>query len=155
MPTPIQYPLINGVRHGYSSIEIKINNQIYTAFKSINYSRKRSRTMLRGNSPDPLGKTRGTNEYSSDCEMALAEFNLMLSLLGPGYGDVIFQVTATYTESGFDTISDVLIGCTVDSTDVSQSEGTDPLYRKFDLLPLKILFNGVDDLQTPLTGVQT
>lgn len=155
MTTPIAYPLINGVRHSFSSIELKLNGQIFLGFRSINYSRTRSRSFARGNSPDPLGKTRGENEYSADCEVYLAEWNLFQSQLGAGYGDVFFQVLVTYTENGFDSIQDVLNGCTMDSTEASNSQGPDPLVRKFNLSPVKILFNGIDDLATPLVGVQT
>lgn len=155
MTTPIQYPLINGTRHSFASIELKLNGQIFIGFKSLNYTRTRSRTVVRGNSPDPLGKTMGENDYSADAEVYLAEWNLFQDLLGKGYGDVFFQVLATYSANGFDTIQDVINGCTLDSTEVSQSQGPDPLVRKFTLSPLKILFNGIDDLTTPLVGVQT
>ena len=158
MTAPIQYPLINGVRHSFSSIELKIAGQIFTGFKSANYSRKRSRTMVRGNHPDPLGKTRGTNEYSADVEMFLAEFNLLqatIQAVTAGYGDVFFTVTVTYSENGFDTLVDEITGCTLDSTDASNSQGTDPTVRKFELNPIKIKFNGLDDCAVPLTGVVT
>ncbi len=154
MSTPIQYPLTNGVRHAFSSIELKINGLIFVGFKSINYTRTRSRGLARGNNPDPLGKTRGTNEYKADCEMFLAEFNLLQSTLGAGYGDVSFPILVTYTENGFDTITDTILNCTVDSTDASNSEGSDPTVRKFELNPTKILFNGIDDLAVPQGGVQ-
>lgn len=152
--TPIQYPLINGVRHSFSSIEFRLAGQIFVGFKSINYARKRSRTMVYGNHPDPLGKTRGKNEYSGDVELYLAEWNAFQAQLGAGYGDVPFVVICTYTENGFDTIADEIRGCTMDSTEAAGSDSTDPLTRKFDLAPLKILFNGIDDLATPLTGAQ-
>lgn len=157
-PAPIPYPLINGVRHSFSSIELKLGTNIFVGFKSINYSRKRTRTIVRGKSPDPLGKTRGTNEYTADCEIYLAEWNALLAQLqaiAPGYGDVLFTVLVTYSENGFDTIQDTINGCSIDTTEASQAEGPDPLVRKVELNPLKILFNGVDDLATPLTGVQT
>lgn len=152
--TPISFPLVNGARHSFSSIELKINGQIFVGFKSINYSRTRSRTMVYGNSPDPLGKTRGTNEYKADCELYLAEFNAFKESLGAGYGDIAFDINVTYTENGFDTISDVIRGCTLDTTDSSNSQGNDPLVRKMELNPIKILFNGKDDLATPLTSPQ-
>lgn len=155
MTTPIQYPLINGVRHSFASIELKLNNLIFIGFKSINYNRTRNRAFVRGNHPDPIGKTRGENEYKADTELYLAEFNMFQAELGPGYGDVFFQILVTYSENGFDTIQDVINGCTLDTTDVSQSQGSDPLVRKFDLNPLKILFNGVDDLLSPLVGIAT
>lgn len=151
----ISYPVINGQRHSFASIELKIGSLIFLGFKSINYSRTRTRALVRGNSPDPLGKTRGENEYSADCEMYLAEWNLLMSTLGKGYGDATFSVNVTYSENGFDTITDNLLGCTIDSTEASQSQGSDPLTRKFNLAPLKILFGQTEDLAIPLVGVQT
>jgi hypothetical protein len=154
MSTPIPYAIVNGVRHDCSSIELKVNGTVYIGFKSIKYSRKRNRTMVRGNHPDPIGKTRGTNDFDATCELYLAEFNALQADLGPGYGDVFFQVLVTYTEAGFDSIQDVLNGCTLDSTeDAGGDGGPDPLTRKFSLSPIKILFNGIDDLATPLVGV--
>lgn len=155
MATPIPYPLINGTRHSFSSIELKLNGNIFIGFKSINYSRSRSRTAVYGNSPDPIGKTRGTNEYTADVELYLAEWNQFMESIGEGYGDVFFQVLVTYSENGFDTIQDTINGCTIDGLEVSQSQGSDPLVRKFEMSPLKILFNGKDDLAVPLVGPAT
>jgi hypothetical protein len=150
MASTLAYPLINGVRHGFSSIELKMNGLIFVGFKSINYSRTRSRGLVKGNSPDPIAKTRGENEYKADCEIYLAEWNLFQAQLGDGYGDKPFTVLVTYGENGFDTIVDELLGCNVDSLDASNGQGSDPLVRKIDLGPLKILFNGKDDLEFPL-----
>jgi hypothetical protein len=155
MPPPIQYPLINGNRHDFSSIELKLQGNVFIGFKAIDYSRTRERGMVPGNHPDPLGKTRGKNTYKATVELYIAEWNAFQAQLGDGYGDVFFQVLVTYSENGFDTIQDVINGCTMDSTEASGSSGTDPLTRKFELNPLKILFNGIDDLATPLVGVQT
>ena len=155
MTTPIQYPLINGVRHSFASVELKLKNQIFIGFKSINYTRTRSRAFVRGNHPDPLGKTQGENEYSADCELYLAEWNLFQEQLGEGYGDILFQVLVTYSSNGFDTIQDVINGASVDSLEASNAQGPDPTVRKFDMNPLKILFNGVDDVAVPLVGVGT
>jgi hypothetical protein len=152
MTTPLAYPFINGVKHSLNSVELKIAGRIYIGFKTINYTRKRNRALVRGNSPDPLAKTIGENEYSADCELYLAEFNLLQSDLGAGYGDIQFPVYATWTQNGFDTITDILLGCNLDSTESNNSQGPDPTVRKFDLSPIKILYNGVDDLAVPLVA---
>jgi hypothetical protein len=164
MPSQLSYPLINGVRHDFSSIELKLAGQIFIGFRAINYNRVRTRVMVRGNSPDPIAKTEGTNEYTADAEIYLAEWNLFQDTLiqaasaagldngGSGYGDVLFQVVVTYTSPGFDTIVDVLDGCSLDSMEVTQSQSADPLVRKFNLSPLKITYNTQDDLGTPLIG---
>ncbi len=157
--SPLAYQLLNGVRHGWSSVEAKFGapvNQVNIAFKSLNYKRTRTREMLRGNHPDPLGKTRGTNEYTADCEMPLAEANLLISQLQAsvggvgGWGDVFFDLVVSYTENGFDTITHTIKGCTLDEVDASMSEGAGPLMRKFVLNPLKILDALGDDLAVPL-----
>jgi len=156
MTSPIQYPFVNGTRHSFASIELKLANQIFIGFKSINYNRTRDRAEVRGNSPDPLGKTIGENKYTADCEIYLAEWNQFQALLeeqGTGYGDQFFTVLVTYSANGFDTIQDEIIGCTMDSTDASNGQGSDPTVRKFDMSPLKIKFNGIDDLASPLVGV--
>jgi hypothetical protein len=155
MATNIVYPLVNGVRHSFASIELKVAGQLFVGFKEINYSRTRTRAEVRGNHPDPLGKTIGENVYTADATFFLAEFNLLVALLGAGYGDSFFTITVTYSANGFDTIQDVITGATIDTTEASNAQGPDPTARKVDLKPLKILFNGLDDLSGPLTGVPT
>lgn len=149
----LQYPLINGVAHSFASIEVQAGVLRFSAFKSINYSRTRTRGMLEGPHPDPMAKTRGTNAYKGDAELYLEQWrDFILSVGGEGYGDIPFQIVVNYSDFGVSTITDVLLGCTIDSTEASQSRGNDPLVRKVELSPLKILFNGTDDSLVPLVG---
>jgi hypothetical protein len=148
--TPIQYPLINGSLYSYSSIEWKLAGLIFRGFKSIDFSRKRDRPKVYGNSPDPLGKVVGRNEYEASGELYLAEFNNFVSQLGSGYGDVYFQSYITFQQQNFPTTQVQIIGCTLDEVTASFTAGTDALSMKFSLNPLKILWNGVDDLAIPL-----
>lgn len=154
----IQYPIVNGVRHSFTSIEFRATTgenfgQVYF-IKSINYERKRSRGTVRGNHPDPLGKTRGENEYTGDLELYLAEWQDFVTevLGGAGYGDKFFNLVVTYNETGFDPIVDEIVGCTWDASSAQNSQGTDPTVRKVDLNPIKIRFNGIDDLEIPLAA---
>ena len=155
MTTPIQYPLLNGRRHSFCSVELKLNNVIFKGFKKIDYKRTRERTDVYGNHPDPLGKTHGTNKYEASCELYLAEWNLFQATLGAGYGDVPFQIDVTYTENGFDMIHDTLMGCTLDSSEATNAQGNEGTSRPIELHPVKILFNGLDDVDQPLSGVTT
>ncbi|SRR5258708_6399111 len=158
--TPISYPLINGFRHQFSSVELKFQveggQKVQIFMKSLNYSRKRNRGLVRGNHPDPVAKTRGENEYSADCELFLSEWLLLKRTLsgsgGGGYGDVFFTAMVTYGENGFDTFTDQIQGCTMDGVESSMSQGSDPLVRKFDLAPLKIIFDDEDDLEFSLSA---
>jgi hypothetical protein len=158
--TTAAFPLINGVRHSWASVEANVAGQIYY-LTSINYSRKRTRNMVMVNHPDPVGKTMGNNEYSADGEFLLVESNNLQSALvaqslqnggNGGYGNVYFTIVVSFTENGLDTVTDTIIGCTLDSTESSNSQGNDPTKRKHEFNPVKILFNGVDDLDVPLTA---
>lgn len=156
MADALVYPLIRGTRHGFSSITLIFalddGKKIQMFCKSINYGRTRSRGMVRGNHPDPIAKTRGENEYKASVEIALAEYRLLVAEIGPGYGDKVFTTQVTYGESGFETVTDEILGCTIDDDDASNSQGPDPLMRKLDLAPLKILMGGVDDLEVPMVS---
>lgn len=154
--TPIQYPLVNGSAFSYSSIEWNLGGQIFRGFKSINYSRKRDRPKQWGNSPDPLFKVVGKNDYTADGELYLAEFNNFVTSLGQGYGDKFFTTYVTFQQQNFPVAQVQILGCTLDEVTASFSEGTDALSMKFVLNPLKIYLtiNGVtyDDLAVPLVS---
>ena len=154
MADQLIYPLVRGFRHGFASITLKFQldggKTVQMFCKSINYGRTRSRGLVRGNHPDPIAKTRGENEYKASVEIALAEYRLLVAEIGPGYGDKIFDTIVTYGENGFETVTDEIHGCTIDDDDASNSQGPDPLMRKLDLAPLKILMAGVDDLEIPM-----
>ena len=152
MTTPIAFPLVNGVRHAFASIKLQIGNTKFVGFKAINYNMSKSREMARGNHPDPLGKTRGDNDYKCDCEIYLAEFNLFIASLGPGWGQIFFTILVSYSENGFDVTQDQILGCTIDEVDASQSQGPAALTRKLTFNPLKILYNGVDSEPNPLVA---
>lgn len=170
MAVAIPYPLINGTRQDFNNVELKMAGLIFVGFKSITYKRSRKRDMPRGNSPDPLGKTIGENEYTGECEIYLAEWKVFKDALkslavlqgvpsavapGSGYGDVLFPIYVTKGSSLFDTQMDTLLGCSVDETDSNNSRSPDALTIKINLSPIKILFDGDDDLGTTLVAPPT
>lgn len=160
MPSQVPFPLVNGERHSWASVEVNAAGTLFYC-TGVNWSRKRTRTMVRVNHPDPIAKTRGNNEYSGDIEMLVAEANLFQATLinlanqqglNGGYGDVFFTVLVNYTEVSLDTVTVQLLGCTMDSWEQSNSESTEGSKVKMELAPLKILVNGQDDLPNPLTA---
>jgi hypothetical protein len=155
--TPIQVPLINGVVYSFAHITMQIAGLEFTGgFKSIKYARKRNREMVYSNSPDPVGKTLGQNEYSASVEVYFAWWLAVLKTieanLGPGYGDQSFPTYVRYANNGFDPCVDEILNCNFDTTDADNQAGTTALTRMIDLSPTKILFNGVDDLANPLVA---
>lgn len=158
MPSQVPFPYVNGYRHSWSSIEINLAGSIFYGI-AVNWGRKRTRTQVRVNHPDPTAKTRGNNEYTGDVELLLAEANLFQAQLintanqqglNGGWGDVFFDVLVAFTEVGLDTVTIQLRGCTADSWEQSNAESTEGSKVKIELSPLKILVNGQDDLSVPL-----
>ncbi len=152
---PIQVPLISGVVWSFQHITTTIAGLEFTGgFKSIDYSRKRTREDVESNSSDPVGKTQGTNKYECKVEMYLAWWYAVIQTItenfGDGYGDQPFSVQVAYNNNGFAPFIDTIQNCTFDSTEASQAAGTGALTRMVDFSPTKILFNGLDDLANPL-----
>ena len=150
----IAYPLLNGNAFSWSSVEINIDGQLFTAIESIDYGRKRSREEIRGNNADPLSKTVGENKYTGTVSVEIAEWFLFLQQFGAGYGDIFFITTVTYNSPSLGVVQDILKGCTLDESTMGLKRGPGGLYTKIDLSPLKIIFNGVDDNASPLVGLQ-
>jgi hypothetical protein len=150
----IAYPIINGAAFSYSSIELNLFGQLFTAFESIDYGRKRTREEIRGNHPDPLSKTIGENKYNASASIEIAEWYLFLQQLGPGYGDLFFLTTVTFNSPILGVVQDVIKGCTVDEVTAQLKRGAGGLYKKVDLAPLKVLEDGIDDCAVPLIGLQ-
>ena len=156
MPTQIQYPIVQGVRMDPSSVEFKILapvNQVIL-FVSIDWKRTRSRKKVVLNHPDPVGKTRGKNDYEFNLELAIEEWALIINTMGAGYGDVQFAATLNIRETGFDPILVEFFNCSLDE-DAGDISGDGNLSRKYNLNPTKIKTNGLDDLAVPLIGVAT
>lgn len=155
----LTFPLIDGVRHDWTSTETKVAGQIFIGCKSFKTSRKRTRGLVMGAHPDPIAKTRGTNAYTASIEMPVAEWYLLKATVkaladqqGIGYGDVLFPATVTLTAPNFATRTVECFGCSLDETSSEDAQGPDPLMRKIDLNPLKIVDDGDDDtipLQAP------
>jgi hypothetical protein len=153
MPRPIPTAYINGARQSFQSLILKLDGQEFVGFKSISLERTRERSMVYGANPDPLGKTHGKNTYKATLEVYVAEFNLfVVQHFGAGYGDKFFTLQLSVVESGFDSIPHFAYGCTIDSSTLDFSEGTDALTAKMELNPVKIVFGGQDDNANPLKG---
>lgn len=163
--TPLQYPLINGFRKSFVSLEAVWSlvppgpigaivaatgalNLNMKGYKNIHMERTKTRGDARGTHPDPLGKTRGSNKYKASVELMIEEWlhlQQQIQAIQSDYGNAFFNFSRTYTENGSDTITDIAIGCTMDSTEGTDDQGDDPTMRKMELNPLKILFNQLDD----------
>ncbi len=155
--TPIQVPLVNGVVWSFAHITLEIAGLEFTGgFKDISYKRERKREIVYSNSPDPVGKTLGQNEYEASAEVYLAWWLATLRAieanLGPGYGDQSFTTFVKYNAAGFDPFVDEIQNCTFDSTDAKNGVGTGAITRMVNFNPTKILFDQTNDLANPLVS---
>lgn len=154
---PIAVPLVNGTAWSFARLRIEVAGfKINGGIKSAKYKRERKRDEVRSNHVDPVALTDGENTYTMSIEVYAAWWlNLMRTIrntLGNGYGDVAFNAFISYGPSALDPWQDVFVGCHFDSTDADNSQGTAALTRTIDLHPLKILFDGVDDVSASLYG---
>jgi hypothetical protein len=162
----INYPLINGFRPSWASAEFKFNLTGSGAapnysMQSADYKLTRTRKKTRGTNVNPLGKTRGSIDYTCKIKMLLAEWNALagqLAGLDPtgnnGYGDVFFTLHISWADPASVIIEDVILGCTLDTAEQSSSEGDDDIVVESELNPLLILRNGLPMSQQPLGAPQ-
>lgn len=154
MPSPIALPLLNGVRHEWSSAEFRLKNRIVVGIKEFNYNDKLEPTKVYGTASEPIGRTRGVYLAEGSCTMYVAELYAFLAVLGPGFKEVNFDGVAAYSDANIPTITDRVVGIRIKSIDASQSQGADPLVRKLDLDIMKILWNGLDSMKRPIPKQQ-
>jgi hypothetical protein len=150
------FPLVNGVYYSYSNIELHIGTagelQI-AGVKTINYKDNLGRVKVRGTAMQPLGLTQGRYEANGDIELYLDAFTLLISTLGPGWRQQPVQAVVTYGPNpllSIPFVTDAIPGFYFGEVDASQSEGEEPLSRKFTMhIPGQILWGGVPSIIEP------
>lgn len=156
----IPYPLVNGVRHSWSSIEIRAAGGIILGVTEINYSPTLDPAVVRGAGSLPIGHTLGNAEFDGDFSILLEEFNSLMTLLGSGAMTIPFDIVVAYdpslgtvATSGMSVIVDTLQSCRISKIENTASSGsTDALVRKCTLKYLGLLLNGVSPLPTQPTA---
>lgn len=145
MPSSIPYPLVNGHRFSWNSLELRFNGLLFVGVKSLNYKPSLQPGLVRGTSPLPIGRTKGEAEFTGDFEMLRLEWEqLLLSLGAPlrGFGEVSFPITAAYFEVGSPVVLDTVVGARVGEADVSNAQGTDASSVKASFGAMNIFLNG-------------
>jgi len=147
MATP-QYPLINGHRFSFASIEARFNELPSLGFKAINYDDSLEPGEVYGSRPQVLGATRGKQKASGDFEMYRLEFELFKATLGSalpplGFGERFFDIVVTFFEFGQPVITDQLRGCRIKKVGSANTDGTDASVIKCELFVTRVLLGGV------------
>lgn len=152
---PVQVPLTNGAVRSFGHVRLEIAGlDFFGGFTAIKRSRKRNREYARSNSVDPVGKTLGENEYQCSGDFYFDWFMNCIqqvnNALGPGYGDQPFNIYVSYVGVNLVTYTDFIVGCTFDTTEADDQQGTKALMRNVEFNPIKIYFGGLDDAEDPL-----
>jgi hypothetical protein len=140
----LQYPLVNGDRHSWASVEITVNNLTIGGITAINYEALLDGQPVRGAGPLVIGHTLGQASWTGDFEILLEEWKMLQQTLGPGFMQTYFGIRVSYSARGMSTVVDTLDGCRVKSLGATaQSSSGDALVRKVPLLITSGTFDGV------------
>lgn len=151
MPPPpgaLAFPMINGTRYDFSSVEITVDAFTYNGFKSISYKHKLTPGKLRGNHPAVIGRTRGIYEVEScTAEMWKADYQTLVDALrtaypNVGYMEAQFPIIVNHDEpTGDGLITDELVSARIMSDEHGGSEGGDPLVTKIEFDVMRLLLD--------------
>jgi hypothetical protein len=144
MSLSVAYPLVNGHRYSFASIEAIFNGIPYIGFSAINYKPSLKATMVYGSRPQALGRTRGKQEHTFDFEMYRLEFEIFKATLGiggVGFGETPFDVVVQYAETLQPVTTDTIISARIEEVDLSNTDGTDPSKVKCTCSVMQILLN--------------
>jgi hypothetical protein len=154
MAFSIAYPLINGHRYAYQSIEVRMNGSPIPTpgLKSINWSEELEAGDVYGTTPHKIGRTRGKHNAMCDFEMYLLEwenFKATLGALGVGYGETPFDYVVSFADLGAPTLTYTIAGNRVTKTEFSNAEGTEATVVKVTCNTMLIISPGGGSIVNP------
>jgi hypothetical protein len=136
-------PKVNGNYYSFATIEIDVKGRKIKGITDLSYDDGLDPGMARGTSAIPLAHTQGDYEANASLEMFRKDFDELVTLLGDGFGEVEFPITATYASRGMPTVTDRLPAVRIKKVDNSNSQGNDPTKVKLELAVLTpIVRNG-------------
>ena len=145
---PSNYPLINGVKFDWSSIELSMAGGIFTGCSELAYKQTREVGEVYGTGAEKLARTLG--QLNADGSVALyrrdeQDFLAKLTNNGQsGYLDTSFDITVIYSATGGDgTLTDKCIGCVITELDISGSAGTDHVMVTCTLDIMRVELGGI------------
>ena len=140
------YPLVSGVAHDYSCIELDLGGVIYTGITEITYSQKLEPGAVMGTSAQKLARTRGSHSAEGSMTMNLQDSEEFIAALGEGFMETSFNITVTFSDGVNSPHVHRLYGCRITSDDFSHAQGPDPTQNGFTLDIMRIERNGLSPL---------
>jgi hypothetical protein len=147
----MEYPLVNGHRMSFASINLSVDGTETIAFRSVTYNDTAEPGEVRGSHAQILGRTIGDYTCEASLEIYAEELDQFLRAFGDGYMEKVFDVIVTYSEeAGGPTVTDKVNFCRIRGVTRNHAQGTDPLSITIDLHPLFITRSGVNPLRRML-----
>lgn len=143
----IAYPLINGHRFSFSSVEMTFGINKFIGVKSLNYKAMLEPAEVRGSRAQALGRTRGKYSCEGSVELYMQEWDeltTVLSAQGVGIYEATFDIKVAYAElPASPIVMDVLAGVRLKGGERALADGSDEAITvKADLSILYIIENG-------------
>ena len=147
------YPLIDGNKFDFSSVEWNYNGYIVTAVNEISYSQALTPGQVYGARSEVLAFTRGTLAAGEGSfSMPIQDASEFMTELGSGYREILLPCTVTYGSPNVATITDKLVACRITNDENSGSAGSEePLMTVFSFMYLYGSRNGIFPLLNQLT----
>ena len=148
---PVTYPVINGIRYDFSSVEISILGKRFPGVKSLNYKQSLNPGMVRGTAAQVLGRTRGQYDAEGDMELYREDADDFLTLIQatqPAMGilEIAFDLNINFFEPIAGAVpsaqNDRVIGARLKEDSASQAQSADPLVVRYSFHALMLVRNG-------------
>lgn len=138
----MDFPLINGHRYGWASINLDIDGFEELHITEITYSHTLEPGIVRGAGAQVAGATRG--EYSAEGSITFNKegWDAIVDRFGHGFFERKFRATVNYAEDGQPVTTDELVGCRFTSSEKGGSQGTDGLTVTAPIFITYIIENG-------------
>ena len=143
---------VNGSALSWGSIIAKVADEPIYGFTGLTFSDKRERVKGHGMGQHQAPQRRSRGRYNADpCKLtgyraAVAELRERLALRAPdrqSYGDVEFQVVATYFEADEKPLIVIAERCVWVGNSATDEEGAENLKEEIELDPMFIRRNGL------------
>ena len=137
------YPLINGRRFEWASVEFRIAGAQQKGLVDVSYGASLDPQQVYGaSSRKPIGRTGGIAKFEASLTFLKEEGAAFIAGLGPKYGLTSFDIVISYAEGAVVT-TDTILGARLKKDDNAHKQSADALTTKLDLDVMDVLHNGM------------
>ncbi len=135
----------NGFMFDHSCLRVRLNGVLIEDVQELTgLGNDMEESIFYGNAQEPRGRTRGqVKPKEGSLKVSRSSGNAVRTLLGRGFMNKLFTLTAEYTLEGQPSVTDVYKYCRIKSDENGTSEGTEAASTTFTVSPLRSVPNGM------------